>query len=391
MKCILHIGTEKTGTTSIQEYLYTNQDILMKNGYYFLQSAGKKNNRALPAYCLNSYKDDFLRTKKITTEKDYQIFKQKTLDKFDYEIKTLPTNIHTVIISSEHFHSRINTEENIEYTYNFLSLYFSEINIICYLREQVKTATSHYSTCLKGKAVINYKDYMIKCNPQNIYFNYDKMLLNWEKVFSKKALNVNLFEQNEFINHNILDDFTDKINPKLIGQLNTNIDIKNGSLRYQGQILKKALNQSNNQNKILIINECDNLIYNKLKGRGGEEAPLKQQQEIYDSFIESNDKVRKKFFPNKIILFSRPIDESNFDNTIDDNFTEILSNIFNLINGPKTLVSDNDAFILRDIALKLEHNNLNMAISLMELAHKIKPSGKFILKKLKEYKEKNIR
>ena len=33
-KCILHIGTEKTGTTAIQEYLKSNRDALAKQGFY---------------------------------------------------------------------------------------------------------------------------------------------------------------------------------------------------------------------------------------------------------------------------------------------------------------------------------------------------------------------
>ena len=33
-KCILHIGTEKTGSTTIQEYLKSNRDALAKHGAY---------------------------------------------------------------------------------------------------------------------------------------------------------------------------------------------------------------------------------------------------------------------------------------------------------------------------------------------------------------------
>ncbi|HEC1770809.1 TPA: hypothetical protein R1738_001409, partial [Campylobacter lari] len=34
MTCYLHIGTPKTGTTSIQSFLYKNKELLNNKGYY---------------------------------------------------------------------------------------------------------------------------------------------------------------------------------------------------------------------------------------------------------------------------------------------------------------------------------------------------------------------
>lgn len=43
MTAYVHIGTEKTGTTSIQEFLYINKSIIQKQNYFFAQSIGIKN------------------------------------------------------------------------------------------------------------------------------------------------------------------------------------------------------------------------------------------------------------------------------------------------------------------------------------------------------------
>ena len=49
-ECILHIGTEKTGTTSIQKFLATNRTLLKANGVLYPLSPGKVNHIGLEAY-----------------------------------------------------------------------------------------------------------------------------------------------------------------------------------------------------------------------------------------------------------------------------------------------------------------------------------------------------
>ena len=50
MQCILHIGTEKTGTTLIQNWLYANQEALSEQGVFLSEQLGKTNNRLISAY-----------------------------------------------------------------------------------------------------------------------------------------------------------------------------------------------------------------------------------------------------------------------------------------------------------------------------------------------------
>lgn len=41
MKCILHIGIEKTGTKSIQHFLFHNSDLLLSQNYKITKGLGK--------------------------------------------------------------------------------------------------------------------------------------------------------------------------------------------------------------------------------------------------------------------------------------------------------------------------------------------------------------
>ena len=394
MKAIIHIGTEKTGTTSIQEFLYQNQNLLREKGYHFIQSAGKKNHRQLVAYCLNDYRnDEFFKINKINTGEEKKRFKEDLLNKFEEEILSLPESIHTVIISSEHFHSRTKTEEEVKNAHTLLSPYFTDIKIVCYVREQVKMCTSLYSTAIKAGNNPLFDDFLKKCAPKNIYYNYSDMLFNWEKAFGREAIDVSLFEKKEFLNHDLLDDFIAKIDLDLVGILDKNISIENESLTYPGQILGKAINQVFSQktkfDKVKKIRKkCQKIIYQKCKGTG-EQASLEEQKRIYDLFFESNEALRKKYFPGKEILFQAPSIEPEVDKTINDSFIDVLADILTLAkeDDREIAIPVRYASVLRDAAIKLEKESPELSLKLMSLAHKIRPSGHFIKQKLEEYKQ----
>lgn len=400
MKAIVHIGIEKTGTTSIQEYLYQNQKQLKDNGFYFIQSAGKRNNWALPFYCMSDDKYDYcfnhepiLKNKGITSLKRINKFKHVFINNFQNEIKSIQNGIHTVIISSEHFHSRTNTQEEVDNVYELLSSVFSEIKIVCYLREQVATRTSSYSRAIWSGGSLSIDDFIQQCKPENIYFNYYEMLMNWERSFGLESLDVSLFDPNQFLNGDLLDDFTAKINPNLVGTLNKNISTENESLNYAGQVLGKAINkvfpryiERDGLNSVRA--KCEEIVYRECKGKG-EQPSLDIQDKIFSEFSESNERLRQKFFPEMNTIFKPRSDETLSNKIIDDGLVDILSSIFNVVieDGKGIILPDRYANLFRDTALKIEKDDLKSAFELMSLAHKIRPSDRFIKQKLEEYRQ----
>jgi hypothetical protein len=309
LKAIIHIGTEKTGTTSIQEYLYQNQEQLRDAGFYFIQSAGKRNNRALPSYCMDDERyDDFFWERGITSLNEKNEFKGDLLISFTEEINSIPKGIHTVIISSEHFHSRTISQEEVRNVYVLLSTFFSEIKIVCYIRDQVDTCTSLYSTAIKAGWAISFDDFIQGCKPENTYFNYYEMLNNWERSFGFESLDISIFDRKYFLNGDLLDDFTAKIDLDLVGTLNKNIIIENESLTYVGQVLGKAINKvfhkyrKETGGNSSLQNKCLRIIAKLCKGKA-RQVPIALSNRICNLFFESNEKLRKKLFPDKDKLF----------------------------------------------------------------------------------------
>lgn len=311
MKAIVHIGTEKTGTSSIQKYLYKNRRRLRGEGFHVLTSAGKGNNRALAAYCRSdSRPDDYFRDRGITTAEGRKAFRRELMKKLRKEINGLPSSIHTVLISSEHFHSRFRTDTEMNKFKKLLDEFFSEIKIICYIREQVATAESWYSTTLKAGGVDPLVEFMQSCRPLNYYYNYDDCLGAWEAIYGFDAMDVGIFSRERFVNGDLLGDFTQRLDPGLMGKLNTRVRVQNESLASEGQALARALNiaypsTSTPPEIDRVVTRCKKMINRRLKGKG-QSLDQESRMAIFDRFRESNERVRQRYFPDIDALFSPP-------------------------------------------------------------------------------------
>lgn len=294
------------------------------------------NNRAIPAICIGDGKfDEFLLSNGIDTMEKRDAYRDKFTKEFAAELSGLPSHVHTVIISSEHFHSRIRAADEVDNVRRFLTQFFDEIRIVCYLREQVATSSSFYSTSLRAGDAVSFSDFMRRCKPMNYYFNHDRILANWERCFGFDALDVSLFSRARFVNGDLLQDFTVKIDPALNGSLNTSIEAENESLTPEGQSLLHAINCvfpvcTARKEVVSIRRKCLQLIDSQLKGKG-QQLSFEKKLEIYEDFRESNERVRQKFFPDIDVLFSPPTDSESVDVEMTGAFLEVLVAILEVL------------------------------------------------------------
>lgn len=404
MKAIVHIGTEKTGTTSIQSFLYHNRCTLGEAGFHFLQCAGKTNNRAIPSYCLNNDRpDDFYRNLGITTVEARIAYKRKFIGELEKELAELPANTKAVLVSSEHFHSRIRTEKEMDNVHEFFSTYFSEIEIICYLRDQITTCSSHYSTALKTGDSSSFAEFIEQCSPNNYYYNYWQVLQNWERCFGFDALNVSLFSHERFLNGNLLDDFTAKIDPQLVGALDTRVQNENESVNPSGQALLRAVNltfpvRSLRPELAPLREKCQLYIGERYRGKGRQLSP-ESQQKILNAFATSNESVRLKYFSGEETILQPAHAPQNSESIVVEEFlngfkevleiirmgggdvlhegeySEICNILFSAINellfkhGEMKLInslSPDDVRLLREVAHSVEQLKVPAAIMLLK-------------------------
>ncbi|WP_350588072.1 hypothetical protein [Psychrobacter sp. 78a-MNA-CIBAN-0178] len=397
MQCILHIGTEKTGTTVLQNWLYYNKDKLSENRVYLSNFLGKPNNRLLVCYFMDHF-DDWFRTKGIDTQHEKDVFFKNFRQELCSEINEASKNHDYMIITSEHFHSRLVNADSIVKLKNFLYQVFENVKVICYFREQSAMRQSLYSTALKVSSVDNFKEFQQDISETTYYYNFYEIANRWSDIFGLGNCIFKVYDRERFLNSDLRMDFINSIN---IGvhykDLCYDLNGANESLSFIEGVLYRKINASiplfnssgkgiNTQNGHLksIVSNCDKI---KL-GRFNDEL----SSEISERFKSSNKRFFDKYFDGKY-LFKAPATTQDIDlNEKCVPITEVALMLEDLLSGilgyEYMNLKDSDANILRDIALKYDENirlSKQDACYLMMLAQRARPNGEFISNKVKEY------
>ena len=155
-KLLLHIGLAKTGSSAIQKYLYVNKKVLATNGilipktlyngtHGWLAYAANKRNKLWPDDKIK----DFLNEENIHASSTNDA-REKL---FEYLQKQTHNWRGLCIMSSETFHLTKLTHIELQDLERRLSQIFDEVQIVAYVRNPVKVATSLLSTlCMTGNA-----------------------------------------------------------------------------------------------------------------------------------------------------------------------------------------------------------------------------------------------
>lgn len=316
MTAYVHIGTEKTGTTSIQEFLMSNREIFLKKDILYSYAIG--NNGSQWDFTFLAYsgikRDLYCLSRKIDTMCKFLQHKNRIIS--DLKVEIQKTKCKNILISSEHLSSRLQDTKEIREVLNILySLGFKNIKIIIYLREQSSEVVSAFSTAIKSGSDIS----SIQRNPDKyIRGKYNLLLLKWIEVFGKENIIVKLFDKNEFYQGDLLKDFIysiglewdDKfiIPPK-----------QNETLDLMGIEILKRINEHlpwRVENKINYLRgDLSTYICKHFQNSKDPHLKFKPPKEIIQSYIdyfeESNEWVRKEFFPHKEKLFPKK-DLSNY-------------------------------------------------------------------------------
>lgn len=304
-RILLHIGTEKTGTTTLQEVLFKNKEHLLKEGVFYLNAEGEINSRNIAAACVgDDVGDDYIDSLGFSSREDRLLFRRILKKKVHDRIHKLPEHVHTIIISSEHFHSRLVESSMIQYLKSWFSSYAESFEIVCYLRRQVDMVVSLYSTILKGGGVETFEGAVNRMLKEKHYCNYDVFLSKWEKVFSKEEIRVRRFERSEMVAGSIVDDFlTDaRISP---GCIVVKTESTNESITHIGQVLLREINTHMNagdEESKAERNRIQRLITEKFQGKG-RQLPFGEARRLQALFDDSNEKVRARWFPERPFLF----------------------------------------------------------------------------------------
>ncbi|SBT18948.1 hypothetical protein MGA5115_03109 [Marinomonas gallaica] len=198
---VIHVGVPKTGSTSIQKFLFENRGVLKKMGleYHETHSVDRFNPDYWAHHLLAHKWGGWM------NPKDYPISPDKAWDVLKNDLSFGENR--TVLISSERF-SDILSGPSSEKVFEFIKATLPNVNIkiMAYLRNQVSLVESFYKQQVKvGMSVLPLKDYLEIQTPD--FLNYYEFFKGCSHFIGKDNIIFRSYENDILSNSNIICSF----------------------------------------------------------------------------------------------------------------------------------------------------------------------------------------
>lgn len=253
MNCVLHIGIEKTGTTSLQEFFVLNQESLLNQNYKITHSLGKINNIGLIQLANKNKLSAHIKNIRGLNDKSYEIFLKKRFKNFKKEILNTkwPSSKKNVLMSSEHLQSHLNILDMRNLKLVLQNFGFKTFKIVLVLRPQSEVFLSRLST---GVIAGNHYDFLNNSNiielpngylKNSILYDYKKTINEWSEVFGTN--NMLVLDFNKIKKHSLEKNFLKEIDNNLDLKNLKEMEMKNISLPFE---ITLSLNKFNKEHKL---------------------------------------------------------------------------------------------------------------------------------------------
>ncbi len=299
-RCIIHIGTEKTGSTAIQTHLERNRRKLLRAGVLYPASAGQVYSSQMEfvaAIIDTPWNTDIGRIFNIDDEAGQAAFRKTLAASLETEFEQAQP-AHTLLISCEHFHSRVHSQEAISRLKDFLDQWVEDYEIIVYFRRQDRVALSYQSTQLKSSVDLNGSSISHVLSSMPHYFAYDALYENWAAIFGSSALKARLYLPDNWASGDAVSDFCEVSGLPVPDPSPPTI---NRSLNRTGFHFLRALNR---RFPIMPGDKTDRarqtLVEYIARTHAGQYYPISRQdvKALYKRFDEPNEKLRRRAFPD---------------------------------------------------------------------------------------------
>ncbi|GAA6179473.1 hypothetical protein NBRC116594_09110 [Shimia sp. NS0008-38b] len=273
----IHIGTQKTGSTSIQAFLWGMHKELYANGVNFVQ-AGRK--RAA-------------HNQMAVVERNGDV--APLIHDVMHEIDRQPDHVH--VLSSEMF---FRTSLADAFAKQFSEEFKHRIRIVAYLRRQDKFLEAMFKQALKnGRFRGTPQQYWTR---RDNAVHYSEVLDAYSELFGKDSMIVRPFERSAFPDGDIVKDFAGHIgvDTQVTGMPDT--PPSNLTLSYEVSHLLGVLNRTTDINTRYLIREISR---HNTRGavRSSDCYVTSERREIMQSCEEDNSYVRKTYCSDLSELF----------------------------------------------------------------------------------------
>ena len=206
-RLILHIGTYKTGSTSLQKFLAENAKLIADQGICYPLFDVRYDNvkRSSNAFFLTSYARSKLNVAGV---------ERKETDVNTAAFKGLVDEFDTFVLSDERlWRQGANHAETWELLKDYLvGLGIEDIDIVVYLRRQDQFIESLWNQYVKSKMQLSVPldEFVNKYSSKRV-MNYNKCLEALEKAFGHEHMKVRLFNRSALVGGDIRRDFCELV------------------------------------------------------------------------------------------------------------------------------------------------------------------------------------
>lgn len=235
-KIILHVGSGKTGSTSIQRAFFESKkhnDSIIK----YPNLLGHKSSQIFRfAFCPSSATPSNIRGKYINDHKGYANYQEEIKRAFIEEVD----GADAVFVSSEFLF--LSTEEEVRSISDFLkALGFDEVHIIMYLRDPAKYYLSVAQQALKNQANM----------PTPEQFRYDLIgaVKNWKSI-NPASLSIKEFDRSKLFQGDVIKDIEKFVNKNIEQPIRLNLSRQqNETMSVEGTIILQEF--------YTLLSQCD--------------------------------------------------------------------------------------------------------------------------------------
>ena len=310
-QCVLHIGTEKTGSSAFQYFCTINRKKLRRDGIFYpsLGTSGSQWEIVAATHDAPWSNVDLKQTFQIKDEADRVRFAASLQHQLQSEFKS-DNGCDTLLISSEHMHSRLQSPQALNRLKSILDQWADAFTIVVFFRRQDRVAISLRSTKVKSDSRNDNAVFPSGGGNSLRYFNYDDIYELWASVFGSDCMEPRVYKEKLSTPNGIIDELADLLN----------IDLSNKKLP------KQAINPSLSRPAFYFLEELNAQLPRFVDGRKdplregimldlselfpGKHYPARRAdaEEFCARFAERNERLRQLAFPNR----SAPLFDDDF-------------------------------------------------------------------------------
>lgn len=244
MRITLHIGLEKTGSSSIQQFLFANREALMRRGVLTPHAAGRDVHVEVLMAAMDDDNIDNVRVMTARVDPARLAARRAIFaDRLAREIDAARPD--HVLLSDERLSSRLFSETEVRRLAAFLGHFSDDVRVLVYLRDQATLLpTFHATNVMYGEtAPLRFtppepgedvaaawrrrRDTYLRMHPGApfvfdplpFWFDFQSVIALWRAGFGDSAVTVRLFHRKTLANGDVIDDFAEATGLGDIGDL----------------------------------------------------------------------------------------------------------------------------------------------------------------------------